>query len=135
MEVNEIVLNAKFCSGRGVRFKVLDPYEHDAITLDAAKVVGMEGTMIELRKLEWKMGVKRMIVAVTKDGGYKDTDDLISKEAAWRKMTVKDLDEEYNKLFTAKDDQFLCAMFRQYHEVSEDELQAISGKARTVSVD
>ncbi len=132
----QAVIIAKNCCGRGVRYRQLDPFEHDQVLTDAAKVVGPEATMIELRKQELSMGTRRMICAVTKSGGYAKPDDVLAlPETEWKKMSQKDLDEDFTKLFNAKDYNVLRRIYMELHEVSDDDVLAISGKALTVSED
>lgn len=125
----QIHLNGKHCCKRGVRFKTLSPSEIDKITLDAAKVIGPEGTMIELRKAEWLMGVKHMLTHVSDP-----CDDLAT--AKFRKVTMQDLDgDNYDDLFTPRDHNLLVQLYREYHEVTQEEVDKIMGKALPVSED
>jgi hypothetical protein len=48
-------------------------------------------------------------------------------------VTFDILDSEYNQLFTAKDHAVLTAIYRDLHEVNEEEVKAIVGKALPVS--
>lgn len=129
----QLALYLPNCSGKGVRFKVLGPTEHEKLSIDAAKNVGSEATMLELKKLEWSMGVRRMITEVTVGTGYRSQDALLDPEVKWKKVTTQDLDANYEEWFTAKDHAVLCEQFRTHHEVSMDELKAISGKVLEVS--
>lgn len=123
-------LKGLHCSGRAVKFQPLDPDERDAILLLAAKEVGADGTMIDLKRMEWKYGVHKMIKQVSVEPVDGDPNDPSVK---WKKHTPETMDQEYSKLFTAKDHALLTAAFRVYHEVSDQEVNAIVGKALTVS--
>jgi len=125
----QIHLNGKHCCQRGVRFKTLGPSDIDKITLDAAKVIGPEGTMIELRKAEWLMGVKQMLTHISDPCTDIET-------AKFRKVTMQDLDgENYDGLFGSRDHSFLVQLYREYHEVTQEDVDKIMGKALPVSED
>lgn len=129
MEKIQFHLNAPACSGRGVRIKLLSPDETNQLMLDAAKILGSEGTMVELKKLEWSMGVRQMICSVTVQKGLKD---VMGEDVSWKDYDRQLMDQEYKKLFGPKDDAILQALYRQYHEVSQAEVDAIAGKALPV---
>jgi hypothetical protein len=120
------------CSGRGIRFKALGPSDHEKLSLDAAILVGGDATMLTLKRTEWAMGVKRMLTEVTVEGGY-NQETLLGPDVKWKKVTLQDVDGSYDKWFNAKDHGVLTELFRQYHEVSMDDLKAISGKVLAVS--
>jgi hypothetical protein len=128
--MNQIHLNGKQCSGRGVRFKSLPPDESDKISADAAKLIGSEGTFVELKKTEWRMGVRKMIREVTVEGGLKT---CMGDDVKWQKVTPMSLDSDFDKLFTSKDAALLAAVYREYHEVNEKDIEDIVGKALAVS--
>jgi hypothetical protein len=50
----------------------------------------------------------------------------------WHKVTSGKLDD-LGKYFTSKDVMLLEALFREEHEIQQDELEAIMGKALPVS--
>ncbi len=129
-EVFQVLLSGKRCSGRGVRFKELTAPDHDQLTLDAAKQLGPEGTMLELRKIESRMGVRSMIVGVTRQSGLKDLN-----AATWDKVTTADVEARWTEFFTAKDDAVLLDLFRSFHEVSQSEMEDISKTVIAVSED
>lgn len=128
MDVLQVLLD----SGRGIRFRVLGPSETDKILINAAKIVGTEGTVIELKKLEWTLGAKMMLVEVTTSRGLKE---LPTDKGGWKKVDLMGLDSDYDKLFSAKDNATLQALYRQYHEVNESEVQAIISKALPVALE
>lgn len=122
----QIHLNAKKCSKRAVRFKVLSPAEAGSLMDQAAKIVGPQGTMIELRRTQWSLCVQAMLTEYTDP-----TDEPMG--AKWFKASTQQMAADYDKLFTAKDDQILISMYREYHEVDQEEIDSISGKALTVA--
>jgi hypothetical protein len=121
------------CSGRAVRFVPLDPTELETVQLLATKEIDATSSVIDLKRHEWKLGVHQMIkqVSLTAD----PTMDPNGHDLKWKKVTPAVLDSEYKELFTAKDHQLLVALYRQYHDVTDEEIRAISGKVQTVSGD
>src|SRR5579859_5199862 len=107
----QVHLKGMACSGRGVRMAQLTPTERDKILLLSAKEVGQEGTMIELKRAEWKNGVHQMIKQVT----LTPVEDPNSPDVKWKQYTPQALDEAYEELFTAKDHNLLMAIFRTYN--------------------
>ncbi len=134
MDVSQILLSATNCSGRGVRYKLLTPSERERVQLNAGKHVGPDTTILELRNLENRFGVQAMIVAYTKQTGFKDESKLMVENVVWQNTDAMELEDQYNKLFTAKDDAVLCRVYQKNHEVSESEVDAIMGKSIQVSV-
>lgn len=133
MGLFQVHLAGKGCSNRGVRFKTLSPDEVEKVNVDAAKLVGTEATIVELKKRVWAMGVRRMVQeysdpALSEEG-------LQAKGIKWKKTSVQELDEKIATIFEAKDCAYLEALYRQYHEITEPELQALSGKVLAVSSD
>ena len=140
-ELYQVLLDAPGCSGRAVRYRVLPPNEHDAITLKAAMLGGKEGTMFELRMRETHEGVMAMLVQVSKETGMLTQDAMAT--ATWVGVNVGVLEMpgplQYSKdgdvgLFTSKDDAILTAIYKRAHEVTAAEIDSIVGKALPVSV-
>jgi|SRR6478735_289675 len=128
-------LNGKGFSGRGVRLRQLEQPELDAAFRTAAKLAGAEATMADVRVIEQHECVLRMVLEVTEKGGL-----ATLEGAAWRKVTQQELEDEegryrFGKLFTAKDTAFLRRIHRDWHQLSEAEVEAISGNGLPVSVD
>ena len=118
-------------SGRGVRIQLLSPTERNQALLSAAMLAGEDKAKLALlRQLE---GVKRMLRMVTKKPGHTDEALLTLPENEWMTVTHQGLESDYAELFTAKDDEILAWFYREYHEPSQKEVDAIAGKVRTVS--
>lgn len=130
-DIFQVVLSGKHCSGRAVRFRTLSAAEHDKLTLDAAKQIGPEGTMLELRKLEYRNGVRAMIVGISSQSGLKE----LSKDVVFKKVDPFDLDSNWSEYFNPKDEAVLTELYRSFHEVTQSEIDDISGKIQMVSVD
>ncbi|WP_438029016.1 hypothetical protein [Sorangium sp. So ce233] len=135
MEAFQYHLKGKGFSGRGVRLRQLDQPELDAAFLSAAKVAGAEASMADIRVREQHDCVLRMILEVTEKRDLETLDG-----AAWRKVTHQELEDEegshrFSKLFTAKDTAFLRRMYREWHNLSEAEAEAIAGNGLPVSAD
>lgn len=126
--IKQIHLNAPNCSGRGVRIRILTPTEVDATSIDAAKQLPEGGSLLELRVLEYRERLKRMIVSYTEPN--LTPEQIVS--ATWIKADPEVLELDWNKLFGPRDDKFLVAIYRRFHEVSDDELEQIVGKALDV---
>jgi hypothetical protein len=134
METMQIHLQGQSFSGRGVRYRELDPFEVEENLKGAAKILGAEATPFELKKTEWRNGAKQMIVEFSEP-----CEDLLAVDengkpkAKWRKMTP-DVLEDFSSYFKTKDLAVLEHIYRQNHEVLQNEVEAIVGKALPVSV-
>ncbi len=125
----QIHLKGKRMSGRGVRVRMLEPHEHGGILEAATKLVDNSAKIIELKKKEWRLGVKAFIVEFTAPC------EEITKDTKWTKADPAEMDAQFDKIFAAKDVAVLEHMYREFHEVSEAEVEAIAGKALPVSLD
>jgi hypothetical protein len=134
MDLFQVTLDEPLCSGRAIRFRPLTIDERDKVSNTAAAAIGTDGTMFQLRKKEWRLGVQWMVQQVTTTGGLHNGG-AMSKDIQWRKMNAAQLDDEFGHLFNARDMMFLEALYRQYNEITEDEVKAISKKVLPVSVD
>lgn len=126
--ITQYHLNGKRMSGRAVRVKPVDPAQAEHNLANAAKLVGKEATMLELKKVEWRNGVKSFVVEYSDP--CKDPMTLTDKQ--WHKVSVGTFDD-LGKFFTAKDMAFLEHLYREEHEINQDEVDAIAGKALPVS--
>jgi hypothetical protein len=140
MDCTQLLLNTVASSGRGVRYHTLSPAEVDRVNADAARLVDPTTGPVEYRSVQIREGIKRMLVAVTKRTGIVSQDELLALTTAdWEPLEPRKLEAgmgafSYDTLFTAKDDAILAVVYRQLHEVTLAEVQAILGKALTVSV-
>lgn len=121
-------------SGRGIRFAIIPPDERDQMLHTVALLAGKDERKLAI--LRQREGVKRMLRAVTRDGGLTEEQVFGLPESGWLKLDEQVLadDEQYRALFTTKDDELLCWLYRDYHEISREDVDAIAGKVRTVSV-
>lgn len=126
--IYEFHLAGKYMSTRAVRVRGLEPIEAEQVLSDAAKIVGEEGTILELKKTQWRNGIKFMVVAISDP--CEDPRKLDPKQ--WKKTTPQML-ENLGDFFTPKDIGVLEAVYRDFHEVNPEELKAITGKALPVS--
>lgn len=130
----QIHLKGKGFSGRGVRYRELDPIEVENNLKAAGKIVGAEATPLELKKTEWRNGAKAMLVEFSEP-----CEDLFAVDAEgkskvkWRKVTP-DVLEDFGAYFKTKDLAILEHIYRENHEVLQSEVEAIVGKAQPVSV-
>lgn len=116
-------------SGRAVRVRQLDDSEVSDCLTDAARQLGPTGLYGELKMIEWKMGIKRMVVAVSDP-----CEDPFKDGVKWRKVSHPDFDENgLATFFTSKDVKFLQRLYQDYHEVNDSEIDVIMGKGKAVS--
>ena len=125
-------LKGSRCSKRAVRIQELLPDEKDDLMLQAAKLVGPSATILELKRREWKMGAIAMIKQVSLEPVAGDPN---AASVKWKSYDYATLESDYDKLFTAKDHALLVAAYRSFHEVTEEEVDDIVGKALPVSAD
>lgn len=124
--VQSIHLTGKNHSERVVHVRMLDLTETEENLTQTATILGTSSNWIALKKAEWRNGVKRFITAISEP-----TDD--PEKVKVRKVTVQDLDANFSGLFTPKDQLVLESLYRDYHEITPDEVEDIVGKARAVS--
>lgn len=118
---------AKGYSGRAVRCRELDPSEVEKNLTDSAKVVGQEATIIELKKAEWRNGIKMMVVEVSDP-----CTDPMDPSVKWKKLNPAML-ENLGDYFKVKDVLMLESIYREYNEVLPTELNIIMGGAKPVA--
>ena len=135
----QLALSLPDCSGRGVRFSLLSPADHDDVMLQAAKKVGQEASILELKKAEWRDGVMRMVKEVTVQTDCFSQESLLRPEVKWRKVSYVELEMDFNeadedkRLLNAKDWMVLSEIYRTKHDVNLDEIKLIQGKVLAVS--
>ncbi len=122
-------LKGKGHSGRAVRVEALPPHEAEDMLTSAAKLAGPEAGPLQIKKIEWRNGSKAFIKSYTDS-----CEDPLAEGVKWKKPTPGQFDEMAS-YFTSKDCQVLEALYRDYHEVTQVELEAITGKALPVSGD
>ncbi len=116
-------------SGRAVRVEELPTHEVEAMLTSAAKLAGPDATPIEIKKIEWRNGTKVFIKS------YTDAcENPLAEGVKWKKPTPGQFDTMAD-FFTAKDCQVLESLYREYHEVTQKELDDIVGKVLPVSED
>lgn len=124
--IQQIHLKGKWHSKRVVQVRMLDAFEVEDNLTQAAKLLGKSAEFFEIKKTEWRNGVKRFLVSVSEPVDN-------PADATMRKVNIADLDATFTELFTSKDQQVLEAMYRDFHEVSAEEVDAIVGKAIPVA--
>lgn len=124
-------LKGKGHSGRAVRIESLPTHEVEDNLTSAAKLAGPEATGVQIKKIEWRNGVKLLVKSYTEP-----CENPMAEGVKWKKASVAAFDEEgLAKYFTAKDCAVLESLYRDYHEVTPAELEAIVGKPLPVSAD
>jgi hypothetical protein len=113
-------------SGRAVRLRELKPSEVEANFTSAAKLVGGEGTQLELAKTTWRNGARLMIESYSNPC----KDPMATEGIVWKKgESIEDMDA----VFKAKDVLALEAIFRQCYELVVSDLEAITSGAIPVA--
>jgi hypothetical protein len=130
--MKQILLKGEGHSGRGVRYEVLTNDQRDSLWESAAKDVGPEATLLELRRREDRSAVCAFVVEVTEKAGYTKKSDLFG-EGLWKKVSADHLDAELSKYFTVKDVAALITIFRKLHDVTQKEIEDIMGEAQDVT--
>lgn len=121
----QLHLKGRGFSGRAVRVEPLDPNVAENNLLASAKLAGPEASGLEIKKVEWRNGIKQFVVE------YSDAcDDML--KATFRKVRPGELDD-LAAVFTTKDIQALESIFRDYHEVMPSEVADIVGGAIDLS--
>lgn len=139
-QYTQINLIAKGCSGRGIRFKLLNPLERDQASIDAAKVSGKNASNLQYALFEVRELINKSIVSVTKKGGYKlDSDIMALPDTEWEKVTQFNLEDpgcpfEYNKLFTPKEDSIIAMYIKSLYSPTQEDIDSILGKAVTIAM-
>ena len=125
-------------SGRGVRYRLLTPTQHDDTLLKAAQLCGKDATNAAVGLCRMREAIKCMLHSVTAEK-LKGLEELAA--AKWLPLDaaklegVREAGLSYDALFNARDDAALSHIFRSNHELSQIEADAIVGKAQPVSVD
>ncbi len=136
-ELVEYALVGKGFSGRGVRLRVLEPDERDEIVERSAQEAGAEATNIQFSNLVLKNCLCRMVQQVTKETGLPDAEKVHA--ATWVDVSERQLAGEkgsnLNSFFNAKDQDVLGRIYKEAHEATKAEIDAIMGKAVRVSTD
>lgn len=126
--IEQYHLVGKRHSGRAVRVRELDDIAVTDNLSSAAKLLGPEATGLELKKREWAIGLKQFIVEMSEPCA-----DPFAKDVKWRKVTPADFDGGLGEYFTVKDLVVLENVYREYHDVTKDELDKIMGNVKVVS--
>ncbi len=128
-EMFQYHLRGKGHSGRAVRVEALPSHEVEDMLLNAAKLAGPEASPIEIKKIEWRNGTKQFIKFFTDP-----CDNPLAESVKWKKPSPGQF-EVMSDFFTAKDCAVLESLYRDYHEITQKELDDIVGKPLMVSKD
>ncbi len=117
-------------SGRGVRLRTLSLAEKDDAERCAAKEIEQDTTNGMYNRVRAREGITRCITEVTKEREIADPG-----AASWVKVTQQDLGGDgraklsLDDLFTPKDLDVLHGWYRDNHDASQADLDAITGGA------
>ena len=118
-------------SNRAVRYRLLDVDKLQAIAKDAATLAGEDATGAEVYSLTRMHCLYAMVAYVSPP-----TDDpLALDEKLWTKCSSTNfmIPGEWSKLFKPKDTQVLLGEYRKWHEMPNDQMDVLSGKAIPVA--
>lgn len=124
-------------SNRVVRYRVIDALKVQKLEADAAKMVGPEATIGELRTMQLLYGVYEMVYQVSDPT---DEPGKLDPKKGWKDVTSTDFITPGNplygpKVFTAKDLGLLKQEYRKHHELPQMEYELLSGKALPLLAD
>lgn len=123
-------LTGKRHSGRAVRVEALDDVSVSENLTNAAKQVSGEATIVELRTIEKRLGLQLFIKEISEP-----TKNPLDPSLKWTKVNAASFEDGLSTFFTAKDVQVLEAIYRDFHEITKDELEMIMGKGMVVASD
>lgn len=115
-------------SGRAVRVESLDFAQVSQNLDDAVKFISEGATYAQLKKKEWALGITQFVKEISDP-----CVDPMDPSVKWKKVTVADFEEGFGKFFSTKDMMALEAIYRDYHDLSKEELDAIVGKVKPVA--
>lgn len=130
--------------GRAIQYRELSADEVQEADADALRQMKeppqTQEQAVELRKLEWREGCMAMLVAVSKRDGLTKEQFLKLTEDDWVKVNPAMLTTHpvysFDLLFRrSKDLNAIVALYRKLHEVTNEEIDDIMGKAIEVSTE
>lgn len=132
MKLLQIHLKAPNMSQRGVRLRLLSYPVVQQCQNDAAKLVGPDAGFAAFRNAYHSEALRRFVAEVSEPAG------TLTEDTPWRALTVADLTTpggayQLESMFSAREIAVLESLFRQHHEVTQDELDMITGKASPVA--
>lgn len=131
----QFLLSASGCSGRGVRIRMLSAAQRAGVVEAEAKRLGPEASGFELDAAVGIATVCAVVVAYTKETGFKKAADLVEKSPTWVPTGAEWLDDHYAEVFNAKDVSAIVAIFRKLHIATDKEIEDILGEALDVTSD
>ncbi len=136
----QIHLNGPGMSGRGVRFKQLLPSQQRASNAVALSKVPKDGTAYDYVHARLFEGAKSFLLEVTKGFDLKTlTPGPHDPPVEWIKLSARDLepagicDLNSGEIFTALDVECLQALYRTYHEPSQELVSTILGEQKSLA--
>lgn len=125
-------LNFPNCSGRAIQFKLLTESDQREAQVAAAKAATKDTIGLEVRLLEQREAIKRMVTAITEGPAQPP----ISDATEFKPVTHFQLEQDFDKYFGAfpKDVAVLAQLYTKFHELTLSEVQDIEGKLIPVSL-
>jgi hypothetical protein len=130
--ISQLHLAGENHSWRGVRIRDLSTPERRQVENDAAKLVGEEGSLMQLRNETLSQALFRMVVEVTKEPVQS-----LGNGEQWVRTPLASLaiPGEWDRLFTARDTQALERIYNKRHEMSPTEVDLLAGKLLPVATE
>lgn len=136
-----ILLGARGCSGRAVRYRILSPDMVTHIEGQCSRALSKESTAYEFSEAVVMMALQEMIFEVSDPvsadrfaGRAAKKGDPAPKPVEYRKVTPEQLHQAWSTYFNAKDTAILKRVYGFEHTVTGDELDAImAGKVSTTT--
>lgn len=134
----QILLSLPNCSGRAVRLRAIGPEARNQASLEASRLVDDTSDHQAMGQTFNNELLKRTIVAVTKKTGLQTQDQALQlSEADWLKTGPQEFETDpersFDALFTARDIAVLNAIAMRLYHVADEDVDAIMGKALSIS--
>jgi len=125
-------LNFPNCSGRAVQFKLLTESEQRAAQVAAAHAATKESIGLEVRLIEQREAIKRMLTHITEGPAQPPIDE----KTPFKPLNQLEIERDFDALFSKypKDVAVLAQLYTKFHELTLSEVTDIEGKLIPVSL-
>lgn len=134
MELSGIHLIGRGHSGRAVRFQTLSGSQVDSAERAAAmEIAGTQATVYDMRSKTSRNALSMMIAAITEPMTAEKYAELSRGKDGWRPVDPALILNEFDTLFTARDQAALRKLYESEYEVSQNDVDKIyEGKVTVV---
>jgi hypothetical protein len=124
-------------SGRAIKMRQLSPSQLIEVSTVAGNLMSKDSKPTDYRAAVVAEGVKRSLAGYTEPIDPKVFGDAAElAKAQWTNLSPGDFEEDdakLDKVFTARDYQMIVSLYSRNHEVGQDEVDDIAGKAVAIS--